>query len=80
MRQTRGLKPHRGLSCLGGHLILEVVVAQDQGGSVFNMLSLKVFRLLSQEERSSRHGLGLSRKDCAGGLYLGVITWIQENE
>ena len=55
-------------------MVLRVVQAQDQGGAgvplgpVFNMLSLKVFRLLSQEERSSRHGLGLSRKDCAGGL------------
>ena len=61
--------------------------AQDQGGAgvplgpVFNMLSLKVFRLLSQEERSSRHGLGLSRKDCAGGLlgshYLDPGEWMR---
>ena len=56
-------------------MMLQVTVAQNWGGggvlgSIFDTLTLKVFKLLSQEERSSRHCLDLFRKICAGDLYL----------
>lgn len=51
-------------------MVLQVAVAQDQGGSVFNMLSLKVFRLLSQEERSSDMVWV-----CLERIVLEVSTW-----